>query len=270
MIRFGLPLVPATLISVLNPLVDRIFLLRLSSLEVVGEYAVALRFPALVAMATSAFSLVFAPYALRLATEKREQLPVFLRDTLNWVLLLWGLAFCALALTTAPLFRLLIDVTFWGGIPVVWLLSLAHYSTAAAIITNIGFGLAKASRPALVLATVSFLVNVILNLILIPSFGMAGAALATAFAGWIGVLGGIRFTEVFLGDRIFRVRGFAILGVVGIAGVLGNLFRGLGLWQELGMAGLSLIPLGLLCLWLSDISFGKTTGPGNWIGEATK
>jgi O-antigen/teichoic acid export membrane protein len=259
MIAFGLPLVPMALLGVVNPLTDRFLLLRLGSLDAVGRYSVALRFPAMVGVAATMFGLVFGPYALQLFARTPDALAPFLRQTLKLVLFVFGCGFVALGLGASALFRILIDPAFLDGYRAVWALGLAQLGTAAALVTNMVFGLNKQSRLALLVSAVCFATNVVLNCALIPVAGTVGAALATAAASWLSVVGGMYFTTRFFPEVCFDIRGMGIPIVVALSGVIGWQFDQLGPWQYLGAAAVALVPGCLLCLWLSGLSLRLLT-----------
>src|SRR5215217_9286565 len=61
MLAYGLPLVPTTLLLWALALIDRVLLARLSDLEGVGQYAMALRLTSVLLLASTAFPLRSGP-----------------------------------------------------------------------------------------------------------------------------------------------------------------------------------------------------------------
>ncbi|HWG56387.1 MAG TPA: oligosaccharide flippase family protein [Gaiellaceae bacterium] len=181
MLAFGTPLVPAAVALWFVWFLDRIMLEKLSGLREVGEYAVANRIVAVLQIGVIGFSLAFWPFVLSLHSEDaRKEGEVRARSV---AFLVAGLAFAALVLTlfareltavVAPAYR---DAHLAVG-------PLALGVVGHAVYAVVGAGIAIERRtPLFVAVTAAALgVNVVLNLVLIPPFGMVGAATATAAA----------------------------------------------------------------------------------------
>jgi O-antigen/teichoic acid export membrane protein len=179
MLAYGLPLVPAGIAMWALTLVDRIILSRLSSLSEVGQYAVANRISAVLLLAVTAFSLAFGPYILAVYAEDRETEKAVRVTALTYFVV--GLLIGAVALTlyareilevAAPRF----DRSYEAVGPLTF--GVVAFGFAAVAVTGISFTRRMGYVP--LVAGAAAAVNVGLNFALIPSFGMVGAAIATA------------------------------------------------------------------------------------------
>jgi O-antigen/teichoic acid export membrane protein len=175
--RFGIPLVPAALALIVVNFSDRFFLVHLADLEEVGLYEIGVRVASAMVLLLTAFRTAWPAFAYSIeddAEAKRTYAYVltYLVTIASWLALGLGLL--------APwLVELLTTPEFQEGERVVAPLAFAGMAYAAYIVMAIGVGRAKRTQFNWVITGVAALVNVLLNLVLIPPYGMMGAAAAT-------------------------------------------------------------------------------------------
>jgi len=186
MLHFSLPLVPSGLAVFVNTYVDRLLINRLLSTAEVGVYGFAIRIATLATVLMVAFQGSLTP--LLYARYRESDTPAQLERLFR------GFVVCALLaiVLLAACSRLL----------VIWLAP-AAFAQAQLVIPVLAFALLLAQMyifapgPALQGKTHVFwvvngsvaLLNVLLNLLLIPRLGLSGAALATALAALMGFCG---------------------------------------------------------------------------------
>lgn len=178
--RFGVPLVPAALALIAVNFSDRFFLVHLASLEEVGLYEIGVRIASAMVLLLTAFRMAWPAFAYSIdddAEAKRTYAFVltYLVVVASWLAL-------ALGLLAPWLVRLLTTPQFHEGERVVAPLAFGGMAYAAYIVMAIGVGRAKRTQFNWVITGVAAVVNVALNLVLIPRYGMMGAALATVAA----------------------------------------------------------------------------------------
>ena len=179
MLRYGLPLVPAALALWALSLVDRIMLAKLSSLSQVGEYAMANRLGLIMTLAGGALATSFSPFMLELHGDDPDRERVVRAE----VLLASSVAFATLTVFVSLFARealLVIAPRFKSAYEGVGLVA---YGLAAFAISNVvlgGISIARETRSLIRFSATAAVLNVALNLVLIPSWGMMGAAFATA------------------------------------------------------------------------------------------
>lgn len=190
MIAYGLPLVPTAIAVWALWFIDRIMLGKLANLAEVGEYAVANRVAGVLLLAVSGFSLAFSPYFLSLYSEGGAAEKPILARTLTYLTLALSLAGLFLVLFARELIEL-VAPDFTSSYRAVGPLALGviFFGIASVAITGISierrtgyFAFAYGAAAAL---------NIGLNFVLIPPFGMIGAAIATAAA--FAVLAGLLY-----------------------------------------------------------------------------
>jgi O-antigen/teichoic acid export membrane protein len=178
--RFGVPLVPAALALIAVNFSDRFFLVHLASIEEVGLYEIGVRIASAMVLLLTAFRLAWPAFAYSIEADieaKRTYAFVltYLVAIASWLAL-------ALGLLAPWLVRLLTTPEYYAGQRVVAPLAFAGMVYAAYIVMAIGVGRAKRTQFNWVITGVAALVNVALNLLLIPPYGMRGAAWATVAA----------------------------------------------------------------------------------------
>jgi O-antigen/teichoic acid export membrane protein len=178
--RFGVPLVPAALALIAVNFSDRFFLVHLASLEEVGLYEIGVRIASAMVLLLTAFRMAWPAFAYSIEDDveaKRTYAFVltYLVVVASWLAL-------ALGLLAPWLVRLLTTPDYYEGQRVVAPLAFGGMAYAAYIVMAIGVGRAKRTQFNWAITGVAALVNVALNVILIPPYGMLGAAAATVAA----------------------------------------------------------------------------------------
>jgi len=185
--RFGIPLVPAALALIAVNFSDRFFLVHLASLDEVGLYEIGVRIASAMVLLLTAFRMAWPAFAYSIeddAEAKRTYAFVltYLVVVASWLAL-------ALGLLAPWLVRLLTQPEFYEGERVVAPLAFGGMAYAAYIVMAIGVGRAKRTQFNWVITGFAAVVNVVLNLILIPPYGIMGAAVATVASYVVMFLG---------------------------------------------------------------------------------
>jgi O-antigen/teichoic acid export membrane protein len=178
--RFGIPLVPTALFLWVTNFSDRFFLVKLADVAEAGLYSVGVRVASAMVLLLTAFRMAWPAFAYSIKEEREA------RRTYAYVLtyLTVVTAWVALALTLLSpwLVDLLAAPRFADSASVVGPLAFATVSYGAYIVIAIGVGRARRTQFNWVVTGAAAVVNVALNLALIPPYGMMGAALATVAA----------------------------------------------------------------------------------------
>jgi O-antigen/teichoic acid export membrane protein/glycosyltransferase involved in cell wall biosynthesis len=178
--HFGIPLVPTALFLWVTNFSDRFFLVKLADVAEAGLYSVGVRVASAMVLLLTAFRMAWPAFAYSIKEEREA------RRTYAYVLtyLTVVTAWVALALTLLSpwLVDLLAAPRFADSASVVGPLAFATVSYGAYIVIAIGVGRARRTQFNWVVTGAAAVVNVALNLALIPPYGMIGAALATVAA----------------------------------------------------------------------------------------
>ena len=175
--RFGLPLVPSALALIAINFGDRFFLTRLADLTEVGLYEIGVRIASAMVLLLTAFRTAWPAFAYSLDDEEEA------RRTYSYVLTyLVVVAFwlaLALGLLAPWLVRLLTQPEFYEGADVVAPLAFGSALFAGYVVVAIGVGRARRTGMNWAVTGAAALLNVVLNLLLVPEYGMHGSAAAT-------------------------------------------------------------------------------------------
>jgi O-antigen/teichoic acid export membrane protein len=242
--RFGIPLVPTALFLWTTNFSDRLFLVSLADTTEVGLYSVGVRIASAMVLLLTAFRLAWPAFAYSIEDEgEATRTYAFV---LTYLVLVTTWVATGLALLSPWIVGWLAAPAFEDASRVVGPLAFAAVAFGAYIVVAIGVGRARRTQFNWVVTGAAAAVNVALNLLLIPPYGMMGAAVSTIAA----------YSTMFVGmawwsQRIYPVPyqwrrvGTAALAGVGLV-VAGKLVGG-GLAVALPLAlvyPVVLLPLG--------------------------
>jgi O-antigen/teichoic acid export membrane protein len=176
MLRFSLPLVPSSVGVMVLLYVDRVAINELMTITDVGIFAAGDRIASMVTLLMFGFQMSMMPLVYQHYQEPatpRNLARIFRYFVAGALLMILGLSLFApelLALLTSP--------QYYGAAIVVPLLVSESVISGMYIFTP-GLSIAKRTGIIAVIYIAGALLNIVLNLLLIPIFGIGGAALAT-------------------------------------------------------------------------------------------
>ncbi len=185
LLRFGLPTMPAEVSLYLLNFVDRIIIVRSVGLAEAGLYSLAVKFAQAVNVLVRGFQLAWPPLAYSIRDDDEA------RRVYATVVTLF-VAGCAFVVTGMWLFsrwivRALAAPQFFDSYEAVGLISTAVTLYALYMVLVVVLGRTGRTEFNLPAALAALAANVVLNLLLVPSLGIVGAALALV-ASYIVVL----------------------------------------------------------------------------------
>ena len=191
--RFGLPLVPAALALWVINFADRLFLIKFSGAREVGLYSIGVRISSALLLLLIGFSSAWPAFAYSIEDDDEA------RRTYSFVLTYLLFISCWLSLAIgllAPwIVRALTTQKFYAGSRVVAPLAYSLAAYAGYTVIVIGIGRVRRTQFNWVVTGLAALLNMILNVLLIPSSGMMGAAIATVAAYLAMFLGIAWYTQ---------------------------------------------------------------------------
>jgi O-antigen/teichoic acid export membrane protein len=178
--RFGLPLVPSALLLWVTNFSDRFFLVKLADTQEVGLYSVGVRIASAMALLLTAFRTAWPAFAYSIEDDREAKrtyafVLTYLVFATSWVA-------TGLALLSPWLVDWIAAPAFASSSQVVGPLAFAVVIFAGYVVMVIGVGRARRTQFNWVVTGAAAIVNVTLNLVLIPRYGMMGAAVATIAA----------------------------------------------------------------------------------------
>ncbi len=198
MTAWGMPFVPSVLALNAIDFSDRFFLSRLRDQHELGLYAIGMRISAALLFLLAAFRTAWPAFAYSIRDDREAKRTYGFVLTYVTFFSAWGAL--ALGLGSPWLVRLLTTPDFYRGSRVVPLLAFAFVVFGAYVIVVTSIGRAGRRGSNWIVTGAAALLNVVLNLILIPPYGMVGAAvsmLVSYFAMFVGI--------TWKAQRAFRV-----------------------------------------------------------------
>jgi O-antigen/teichoic acid export membrane protein len=224
MTAWGMPFVPSVIALNLIDFSDRFFLVRIKGQEELGLYAIGMRISAGLLFLLAAFRTAWPAFAYSIAEEEAKRTYGFV---LTYVTFFSSWAAVALGLASPWLVRLLTTPDFYGGSRVVPVLVFAFvvFGMYVVVVTSIGRAGRRGSN--WMITGGAALLNIALNLILIPPYGMTGAAIsmvASYFAMFLGITWKAQrvFPVIYQWRRVALAIGTAVV-LVATGKVLGGL-----------------------------------------------
>lgn len=186
--KFGLPYILPGLFVICMDLIDRFFLKFFYGESVVGIYGAAYKLAMVMALAVGAFRFAWHPFFLSIA-DKETARTVFSR-VLSYYLLASGWIYLAITFFVRDIVSVpipfvggfLIAREYQEGVNLVPVIMLAYLIYGVYVNFIVGIYIKKKSKHLLYITGIAASTNIVLNYLLIPEYGMMGAAVATVCA----------------------------------------------------------------------------------------
>ena len=247
-LRYAVPVLPHTLAVVILQITDKFFLTNLRGLDDTGVYSIAFKFGSIMSIVAYSANMSWHPFFMKTAAEKGDEAPpVFARMTTYWfmVMLLVGLLITLFSREVVQLFTF--SEPYRAAAPLVPVFVFGYLLYGAYMLAATQVFYAKRAVRLLPVATITAgVLNIALNALLIPRWGMYGAAWAT-FCSYVASL----LLAFVLAQRHYpvpyewkRLGALMLLTGLAVGGYYGLHAWAPGVWVALG------IKLGLVGAWL--------------------
>lgn len=179
LIKYGLPLVPATVVGWLLNSIDKIMIRNNCGYEQLGLYSAALKIVSVLAIVQSCFTSFWSPVAFRLNKENKS-IKTFemVGSLLSFVMTLMLLAI----LLFKQIIIKILSPHYMESVNILPFLLLYPIMYTISEVTVVGIYFTGKSYTTIIIAICSCLVNFGLNYLLIPIYGASGAAIATGLS----------------------------------------------------------------------------------------
>lgn len=199
-ITFSSPLFFEGVFFILTNSIDILMLGYFVSSAEVGVYGVALKLCLLVILPLTAFNMIFAPIISNLySRNEKKTLEKLFKTVTKWISTISLAVFFILALFAKPILSIF-GQDFVAGATVLLILLFSKFIDAAT--GSVGYVLKMSGRPKINMVNSALLCIsiIIMNLLLIPKYGITGAAMGTAFS--VIMLNIIRLFELYYFEKI--------------------------------------------------------------------
>ncbi|WP_409068934.1 oligosaccharide flippase family protein [Clostridium sp. FAM 1755] len=179
MFRFGLPLIPASVIVWFLNSMDKIAMRQWSSFEEIGLYSVAFKIVTVVSIVQSAFCTFWTPTAFRWYEENVEG-EKFIKVS-NMLMCFMNFMFVGIILFKDLIIKIF-KASYAGSAPIVPFLLLLPIMYTVSESTCLGISFSRKTSYNIIVSLIAAVVNYILNYLLVPKYGALGASIATGIA----------------------------------------------------------------------------------------
>ncbi len=212
MLQFGVPTMPAELSLYALNVIDRVTLARTVGLAEAGLYALAVKFSQVVTVVVRAFNLAWPPLAYSIRDDDDARRAYSL--VVTYYLLLSFTIVLGLSLEARWIARALAAPEFFDSYQAVPLVSTGVTLYALYLVLSVAIGRTGRTYYNFPVTAAALACNVVLNLVLVPPYGIVGAgiALVVSYLLMVGLMYLVTRRVFPLGlewGRIARIVGFA-------------------------------------------------------------
>jgi O-antigen/teichoic acid export membrane protein len=180
MLAYALPLLPVAATTWIIQFADRFFVLHWTSAADLGLYAVGVRLANVLLLAVVAFGIAWAPFILDLYARDPEQERHTRARAFGAVAVALGFGAICIGVFAREFLSTVTDPSFEGAYKVVTILLVGTVALGLNGVTMTAISLTRKTKYFARYAVYTSLFNIALNFLLIPPFGIVGAAVATS------------------------------------------------------------------------------------------
>lgn len=221
-VEYSFPLTITRSAGIINGKLDTILIGFFMAPGAVGLYALGKQISSFALVPASSLGFAVSPtYGEQKANDDMTHAGRLYEQTVEYTLLLYVPGAVGLFLVAEPVVRIIFGTDYLGSVVVIQIFSLYLVVQALVQITTDGLDYLGRARTRAIAKGSTSAANAILNVILIPEFGIAGAAIATVISAGIytAVNLYVMYSEVALRVRVL-LQSTAFIG--GIAGIMGG------------------------------------------------
>jgi len=196
MFRYGLQVIPYTMITIVITNVDRFLINRYATLAELGLFGVALRLASAFRVFGDSAEMTFTPYFFRLASQhRREDIACDLGCKATWVMAVFIFLGTCVMLVSSEVVLLILPSKYQGvGGLLPWLVLAAVFNVIDSL-GAIGAQFVKKMIAYTPICLAAGVLNLALDLLLLPRLGARGAAMAAAAGALLMMLLRIAYSQ---------------------------------------------------------------------------
>ena len=182
LLLFGLPLVPMNVAFWLLSNADRIMLVRLSSLEDVGLYSIAAAMAAVLMLLQTAVGQSWLPHAVKVYEEDKAYAEEVFKKTMLYLLTAYGFIVVGFVAMAQEVLYVLVPPGYYESFKAIPYLAAGFLFFTTAQVSAVGIMVKNKTVYIMLACWTVALINIGLNALFIPRWGIIGAGAATGIA----------------------------------------------------------------------------------------
>lgn len=183
MFFFGLPFLPATILFISIGMIDRFFIESYLGLKSVGIYSAGYKVGSIISIMIIAFNLNWQPYYLKIQDDKNFSKNIKTISQIFFIIIIYTASFMCLFvddLISIQLFGFyIIGESFWESMIIIPWITFGYVFYGLYVLQAPSLYIKNKQNWTPVFWGTGTIINIILNIILIPRLGILGAAIAT-------------------------------------------------------------------------------------------
>lgn len=180
MVAYGSMIVPASVSFYVFDLADRFFINHYWNLNELGLYSIAINITAMITFFSMALGQAWSPFVLQIYYKSKKLFKEFVPRAFTYYILFFFILSVTLSLFGLELLKIFATPKFYGATRAIPPLTLAMVFSASNQVTALGISISRKTKYFALFSFLTALLNIGLNFLLIPRFGMIGAGWATA------------------------------------------------------------------------------------------
>lgn len=179
MLSFGVYLLPASVAFFVFDLSDRFFLNHYRTLTELGLYSIGINIASLIVFFSYALGQAWSPQVLNIYYSNKRTFHQFVPRFFEYYSIFFFSLAVIITIFSSEILRILTTQQFFAASTVVGPLSLAMVFSASNQVTSLGITISRKTKYFASYTILAAILNIGLNFLLIPRYGMVGAAYAT-------------------------------------------------------------------------------------------
>jgi len=200
MLKFGVPYLPVLFFSWVIDFSDRYLLGRLATLQEVGLYSIGYKLGQVLYLAEKTFLIAWVPLMLSMHQQYREKTPQIFGGIFTYFIVSIFFLFLLVSVLSGEVIRIFTSPAYYGAAVVVPWVAFAYLLSGIYIYMLSGLIIAKNVYLQPIILSLSAIANIALNIVLIPRFGMMGAAYATVVSYCM-----VAVSTTFFAQRLYPI-----------------------------------------------------------------
>jgi O-antigen/teichoic acid export membrane protein len=177
MMIFSVPLIFSSLAINLFQYSDRFLIQKMLSLSELGIYSIGVKIASVTLILFNGFSLAFGPYVYQ--NFKNPDAKDTIRKIFNGIFVISGLIVLGLSAFASEILIVMTTKSFYKAASVIPLIVTSNVLYYLGINFSIGISIAKKNQYYIYINVIGLILNIFLNITLIPKWGVIGASAAT-------------------------------------------------------------------------------------------
>jgi len=205
MIKFGLPYLPAGISAMMLQVIDRPIVEYLTDLKTLGIYQANYRLGIVMMLFVSMFQYAWQPFSIKLA--KEENAEQIFSKVMTLFTAAGSLLIVLMIIFIEPIVKYkiggahVIGKAYWSGIGIIPIVLIAYLFNGFHVIFSASFFIKEKNGSAPFIMGAGALSNVLFNFLLIPFFGIYGAATATLISYIVIAIG-----YYFVSQKLYHIK----------------------------------------------------------------